>query len=289
MPEPLDQVVEEHVPALSAPTSGRLTPTPYNFEFTGTDYLRLTVHNSQAGAVVAVHYRVQRPDGEVTANRQFMTPATDRSATTLEFGIGKGFLLNVSVFASSGQPKIGQTFASLRVIRGLGASSTVLGTVVQGYVTSTQDLGWPGSPLSDSISGGGVHRTIVGTDPGATTEFAETVPTGARWEVLTVYNGLTTSAVAGTRTPRLILDDGSVEIARIANPLTIAQSDTNLFQWQAGATPDGTSDPDIGIAVLPSPTILLAGHRLRSSTGNMQAGDNWSAPVLTVREWLEAQ
>ena len=33
--------------------------------------------------------------------------------------------------------------------------------------------------------------------------------------------------------------------------------------------------------------ILLAGHRIRTSTSSLQAGDDWGAPQLLVEEWLE--
>jgi len=289
MPELLEHVTEEHLPALQAPLEGRLVPTPYNFNFTGEDALRLTVHNSQTGVVVAVHWRMQTPDQRLVANRFAFTPATDRSPSVAEFTIGDGYLLNVTLLASSGSPKRGQTYVRLQVIRGRGAAAVVLGAVVQGYVTGNQDRAWPGSALEGSLEGDGVVRVIVGTDPAAGTEFVETVPTGARWQLLTVRLHLVTSAAAGSRRTTLFVNSGTTIVWYLDSNVDVPPSSARNVTWAEGLPFSASTVDTFGTAPLPAGYILAAAAQIKSTTLNLDAGDNYNVPALSVREWLEAQ
>jgi len=289
MPTLLERLPEEYLPALAAPLEGRLVPSPYNFEFTGEDALRLTVHNSQPGVVVALHYRMKPPAGSIHASAYAFAPAADRSASATEFAIGLGYLLNVTLFCSSGAPTRGQTFARLQVIRGRGAAAVVLGTVVQGYITGNQDRAWPGSPLEGSLEGDGYVRFIIGTAPAATSECRETVPTGARWDLLSVVVELTTSAVAGTRRPNVGFDDGVTRHVRTTNPGTLTAGLTASHYWVQGLPLDTVIGGESATAGLPVSMRLIAAHAWHTMTGAMQAGDQYGAPRFMVREWLEAQ
>lgn len=290
MPELLEQVQEEIlVPMAPAPIEGQLAPSPYNFEFTGEDQLALTVHNSLAGVRVAVHWRMKPRRGPIIANRQEFTPATDRSASSLEFGIGEGYLLNLVAFASAGSPRRGQTFVRVRVIRGRDASAVALGSAIQGYVTGNQDRAWPGSPLEGSLEGDGYIRAITGTNPAAGSELSETVPTGARWEVMALLATLVTDATATNRRPTIRLDDGASHYFQVGAPDEWGANTTQEVCWASGAWLTTTIDPDSPLCGFPQGIVLLAGHRIRTNTRNFQAGDNWSAPLFVIREWLEAQ
>lgn len=280
-------VTETIYPALAAPLQGGLAPSPYNFEFTGDDGLRLTVNNSQSGVRVAVNYRVHRRENTSHASSFGFTPTADRAANTFEFAIGEGYLLNVSVFASSGTPKRGQCFIRLQVIRGNGASAIVLGTIAQGYVTAGRDLAWPGSPLENSTAGDGYLRSIIGTDPAAGMMMSETVPTGARWDVLALAIRLATDATAVTRRVEILYTDGINRYMRVANPATMGASDSQLFFWGQGLPLTTLVEPGANQAGLISNLSLIGGHEVGTLVDYMQAGDNLAAPLLLVREWLE--
>lgn len=289
MGTPIDQAIEEHVPALVAPLEGRIQPSPYNFDFRGDDALRLTVHNSQSGCQVAVHWRLDDPKGRLVANRHILTPTADRTATTSEFDIGLGRLLNCTVFASAGSPRRGQTFTRLQVLRGRGDNAIVLGTVAQGYVTGNQDLAWPGSALEGSLEGDGYTRHIEGTDPAPGALISETVPTGARWQLVNIQCRLVTDGTGGTRTI-----EGDVNLAgntafNIPSPLTQAISSTIKHMWAEGMPFVSSPDSRYAINGLPIGNRLLAGDQFITQVSNMGANDNFNAPFYTVREWLEAQ
>lgn len=291
MPPELEIAAEEILipPQLAAPIEGRLAPSPYNFEFTGEDALRLTVHNSQTGVRVAVHWRLANRNGEIVANTHTLAPTSDRVATSSEFTIGEGYLLNATVFASAGAPRRGQTFTRLQVIRGRGAASVVLGTVVQGYVTGNQDRAWPGSPLEGSLHGDGYERAIGGTDPVAGEEVLETVPTGARWELISLAVEFTTNANVANRYPEFSCNSGGLRVAHMATNVAIPASTGVLLTWCQGLPVVSRGAPDRLQGPLPPGIVFLAGSVFNTSTQNKQAGDNYGAPLYLVREWLEAQ
>jgi len=283
----LAPLVETPYPVLNAPIQGRPAPAPYSFEFTGEDSLRLTIYNAKVGVRVAVHYRVHTATNPTHASAFKFTPTSDRLATTTEFGIGEGYLLNATVFADAGAPLPGQTYIKLQAIRGRSAAATVLGTILQGYVTAGVDLGWPGSPLMSNLEAV-APRLISGTTPTAGNEISETVPVGARWELLTIDALLTTSAIAGNRRPSVIMDDGAGNpICRSPHGTTLAASLSKTFYWMAGMPHDQLITADAGTAGLPVGVTLLAGHRVRTNTESFAAGDLYGTPYLTVREYLE--
>lgn len=287
MDDELDIPEEILVPSPPAPVRGELAPSPYNFEFTGEDALRLTVHNSVAGVVVAVHYRMRDRANRLIANAATLIPTSDRAATVTEFPIGEGYLLNVTAFASSGAPQRGQTFVRLQVIRGRGAAAVVLGTIVQGYVTRSQDRAWPGSPIEGSTDGDGVMRALFGTNPAAGVEVLETVPAGARWELISMALGLATSGTVANRRPELYASySGQILWSSVA-PGTIPASSINRFYWAQGMPLETVFVVDACTAGLPARAQLPAGAELRTNTFNLDAADNYQTPSYVVREWLE--
>lgn len=284
------EIVNEQIltPQLAPPLAGALAPSPYNFEFTTADALRLTVHNSQTGAVIAVHYRILTRDQGIHATVYQFGATADRLATAAEFVIGEGYLLNVTVFASAGSPRRGQTFVRLQVIRGRGEAATVLGTLVQGYVTGNQDRAWPGSPLEGSLEGDGYVRLVQGGDP-AGPEARDAVPTGARWELLSWQAVIFTDASGISRHINLTYDDGTVVYVRVTNPASIGPSKSSTIGFAQGLPLETVILGENNMGGLPRTLVLLAGHRISTLTSNVSLGDNYAQPQMLVREWLEAQ
>ena len=288
--DPDDTALEELLaPQHATPRAGALAPSPYSFGFTGEDSLRLTAHNSVVGVTISVNYRVFSAAALTQASRYTFRPAADALASVTEFTIGTGYLLNVSVYASSGAPRVGQTFVRLQVIRGRGAAATVLGTIVQGYLTAEQDLGWPGSPIETSLTGGGTSRAIVGTRPAAGGLVAETVPEGRRWELLSLSASVTTSAHPGDRRPLLFAFAAGV-LAWISPASGVAPpSRQTELSWMQGMPHDAPLSAVRLTAGLPTSMHLIAGSLVYVGVENGAADDQWEAPALVVREWLEAQ
>ena len=142
-----------------------------SFFFEGSDALRLRTFGSVSGAVLALEGRFLTVDGDVMPFSERHVPTSDRTVNTTLHNLGMGFLLNASIRANAGTPRIGQVFCVLEVVRGLTGAVQPLAVLIEGYVTDTQRLGWPGAVLRDSIDGRGVIRSITGTDPAAGAEI----------------------------------------------------------------------------------------------------------------------
>ena len=175
------------------------------------------------------------------------------------------------------------------MIRGRGAAATVLGTIVQGYLTAEQDLGWPGSPIESSLASGGTFRTIFGTRPALGQLASETVPEGARWALLSLATQVETSPAPTPRIPNLTIVYGGRFMWWSSPPGTVGASVEKFYSWVHGLALENEVNPYAQLAGLPVQTELLAGTIITVGVASPDAGDQWAAPVLNVREWLEAK
>lgn len=283
----LAPIQEQVLPALSAPLAGALQASPYNFEFTGDDYLKLTVENSFVGVRVTVSYRMHRRDNVTAPSSESFAITADRVANTFTFNIGQGYLLNAVAFVSSGAPKRGQTYIKLEAIRGANLTPLVLAPLLQGYVTANQNLGYPGSPLQGSFEGDGFTRFVSGTQPAAGNEWSETVPTGARWELLNLAVDLTTNGTPADRLAVLGCRNAGQLFFRSPQTRVIPAGRTIRNYWTTAAAVNPSVKDDVPVAQLAPGLQLHAGHTFDSGTSNLQAGDAYGAPFYQVREWLE--
>ena len=259
----------------------------FPFLVTGEDHLRVESVNSLTGVTVSINYRYLEPSGRVQANVQTHIPNSDRTVRRTVHALAEGAMLNLTVFATSGAPLIGQTFVRVQIVRGLTGALVVLGTLLQGYITAAQDLGWPGSPIVNSLDGQPVPRILSGTDPAAGVDINETVPTGARWQLHSFRGELATDATVGARRPRLqILDTGTFFLT-LAAPATQPASENRNYYWATGLGHESTVDTQVITSSMPDSLILPAGSQIRTNTSLLAGGDNWGAPLLLVREWIE--
>lgn len=266
---------------------GRLVAAPYQFVTTGEENIRVTSVNALAGVRLKIQGLRLSERGENVPFSHDHIPQNDRSVATTEFSLGYGALLHLTVFAVGAAPLHGQTFVIVQVIRGSAAAAVVLGTLLQGYVTSTQALGWPGSPISSSIEGAGAVRNIVGTMPALGAEVNEVVPTGARWELQALILGLLPGVVFAQRVPQLHVTTATVVVFRVASPAGVDAPNALSVSWSHGL---GTSTAVVGATVaqsLPLSMPLLAGTFIRTVTLNLDPTDQITFVHYTVREWLE--
>lgn len=252
----------------------------------GDDQIRVTSFNAAAGVTLAIEGRFLGADGYPQIFGERHVPNTDRSAASSTFSIGEGFLLNLMVRASGGSPRRGQCFVLLELVRGRGATVAPMMCLLQGYATDTSRLFWPGSAGADSGSGPGFIRSIVGTDPAAGAEISETVPTNARWRLIAFTAVLVSDATVAARQPVVTFDDGANVFYRAGSNATQAASLSGRWTAAAVGSMGATTGADQNIPT-PDTLMLPGGARIRTSTTNLQAGDNWGAPMLHVEEWIE--
>jgi hypothetical protein len=261
--------------------------TPAAFYLRTDDQIRVTSYNAASAVILTARSRILGCDGAVAPSVDTHTPNTDRTARSTILRGMEGWLLGGQVFVSSGAPLIGQCFVVVELVQGEGAAAVALQTLAAGYVTAKQPLSWPGQPIAQSLDGGGAIRAIVGSVPGAGNNFSETVPTGARWELLSLEAALINSATVANRTVALTIDDGAA-IYFIDSPAFVTTaSQTSAYSFAQGESKLVAPVLTGVMGNLPGNNRLLAGHRIRSSVINLQAGDAFSAPNMLVREWIE--
>jgi hypothetical protein len=274
---------------LASPTTGRQNPAlAAPWLFTGEDNLRVVIINAKVGVVVQLDGR-RIPAGGSSPEpfSQTFTPTADRLPNTFNFALGEGFLLNCSLVVVAGAPLVGQTYCMLQVIRGLTGATIVLGCLLGGSVTAMQHLAYPGSPIEASTAGEPFVRSIIGATPAAGAEISETVPVGARWELLSL-NAFLLSTL-GTARPELRHLTGATLLWQAIAPSGQGAGTTVNYNWLAGVQvipAGGVAGGGTQMAPLPTSAILLAGEILTTSAV-ANAADQWSAPHYIVREWPE--
>lgn len=256
------------------------------FFVTGEDGIELAALNSATGVTLTLAGRFMQLNGEVTSFNHSLTPTTDRTLTSKFRALGDGWILNFNVVATAGAPTIGQCWARVNILRGDGGATTLLGTLVSGYVTAVQTIAFPGGRARGTLDSPGAIRVITGTNPAAGAEISETVPTGARWRIQNIWTTLVTNATVANRFPVLVIDDGATEYYRASPSSSLPASQTGW--WMGSAAPfGGATATNVFAWALPPSLTLLAGHRIRTATSSLQAADDWAAPILNVEEWLQ--
>ncbi len=260
--------------------------TPSAFYLTGEDNLRAVSLNGSTATRLSIVARVLDSDGVIHAFLLEHAMNTDRTAATTNHSLGAGWLLDCVAFVAAGAPVYGHTFVRLQIVRGITGAFQELATLAQGYCNAVQRLAYPGSEVRSSLDQPGAVRSITGTDPAAGVEVSETVPTGARWQLLGLVVNFATSADVATRQVTVVADDGANVYARLEAAAGQVASLSRFYSIGPGL---GNTAPVTNSFQLPFPidAHLLAGHRIRTTTNNLQVADNYGAPQLLVREWLE--
>ncbi len=258
--------------------------------FVDSNYrLRFTAWCSAAGVTLALRYRFLRAtDNEIVDSAEQLLPTSNRVLTTAGIPLAVGFLLDLQVFALAGAPPYGQCFAKVELIRGADAVATVVATLIQGYITANQATAWPGSALVSSFDGAGAIRSIAAAQPAAGADFLETVPAGARWELISWYAKFVAGIGVANRFMRLTFDDGTANPYMSSNCPAVATtaSQTTFTSYLQGG-PTFTAQTEFQ-TTLPEDNKLGAGHRIKTVTLSIQAADQWSLGQYLVREWLTA-
>lgn len=267
---------------------GRVLVSPFQFLVTGEDNLRIEGWSAVDGATLSVAYRFADTKGKIIANTVHLALTGDRLVRELDVKLGEGYLVNMSIFMTGVSPLVGQVFTCIKLIRGFTGATIILGLLAQGYITHEQGIGWPGSPLVTSLDTLPVPRLILGTEPAPGSEIAETVPTGARWQVVSVRFTLTTDATAANRTVRLRFNTSGTEAFRVPGGAVQTASLAVLYNFAVGVTRMTSSVGGVQNLPLPSDLWLNAASQVQTISENLQAGDDYTQPQLFVREQLEA-
>lgn len=254
----------------------------------GGEALLVSVQNAAAGVTITVTGRTLAfGESKPSPFSKSLIPATDRSVSTTIIPIPDGWLLSVQAIVSAGTPLTGQTFVKLSLIHGTASTGVELWTLAADYVTAKQAVSYPGAGIIDPTDSAGALRSITATVPGAGAEVSETVPTGARWNLIAFRATFTSNATVANRSPALSFDDGANLLFSAPNPFLIAASTTTNMSWGEGIYHPQNLNTVEGLAGVPANNRLAAGSRIRTRTLNIQAGDQYSVIQYLVREWIE--
>lgn len=259
---------------------------PSSVYLTGEENLRVTAYSNTANVVLAIVGRILRPDNTPTPIADSIAPGNTRAATTKIIPLSEGWLLGVAVEPGAGVTPIGATYVMLELVRGTGSNAQSCQVLGFGYVNLRNGFAWPDIDTMLPTDGPGVMRSVQQANPAAGADFVVTVPTGALWELIAVSAQLVTAVAVANRAARLVIDDGANTLFAVPNTTVQAASLTTTYSYGAGAGGPMSTDAAFQEAPLPNNVLLPAASRIRSSTGAIQAADQWGAISLLVREWL---
>lgn len=254
---------------------------------TGEDQLRIASRNIATGVTLSIFGRMLNLEGRLVPFERRHVPNTDRSEATTDIPIGEGWLVNAAVRVIAGTPARGQCFVSLRLMRGTPAVIDNVDELAAGYVSALNRVVFPRTGVLSSLDGQGNIRAVAGTDPAAGSEIIEAVPTGARWRFLSMSALLVTSATVANRDVQIIIDDGANIVYQGAGATNQAASLS--FRYAFGPLGEHIAGAGVNVPQVCTPLEmkLAAGHRIRTSTFNLDATDNWGQPFMLVEEWLD--
>jgi len=253
---------------------------------TPNDQLAVQLKNGQAGIGVYVCLRLLLPTGELKEIVETYSPAANRVSETYYITLPESYLLSATVVGSGGV-KVGACWVRAILVYGGPKWHSFPVLLAAGYVAELSGLAWPYPRYIHPCEGPGRPRVIVGTDPAPGNQITETVPTGARWRLLTFRAQLTTNATVVDRLVFLGFDTGT-QVVWVSVPVfSQSASQTWGYHWAAGLQARSLAGAQICQDALPDYVVLPAGFVIRTITAGMQAGDDWEAPNYLVEEWSE--
>lgn len=251
------------------------------------DALQIVAFSNASLNTVTVNVRVLALDGLVHPFQFQIQPSGARTAGYFRFQLMEGYLLSCTA-NWSGQPNASNwAFIQINLTRAPFGLNNQYDVLLSGYLAQNTPLAYPEAILMRATDGAGVVRSITGTVPGPGADISETVPTSARWRVISFRAQLTTSVAVANRDVSLTYDDGANIFMESPSNLVLAASLTNIYNYFDSATLLGTQFNSRTVAPIPSQGLLVTGNRIRTNTTGINAADQWSAPQYQVVEWLD--
>lgn len=130
-------------------------------------------------------------------------------------------------------------------------------------------------------------KVIAVPNPALGAEWSLAAAEGAMWRVLSVVFTLTTSAVVNNRSVRVVADDGTTEFFRTRAGSPQAAGLVGVHSMAEGFAAGGTVTTNQMLSWPARGVWLPRGHRLRSQTDLLDAGDQYSAIGVEVEIFPE--
>lgn len=281
--------LEQLYPAAAPPIIGRgLIASSFQYYLTGTETLRVAVTPIYGVGTVELATRLWREsDRVVVLQRETISlGGIFPVAATKEYALDAGALLNVRIGVGDLVVPYALVWVRVQLIQGAGAGAPVIGTLAQGYVSTQNDLAWPGSPIEKQDQAAGFVLSIPGVLGGTASTW--TVPAGERWRVISGRFIYLCGGVAGNRNPFVGVLDASTNYVYVGMSANAAGAGGTLIAaFAAGHSPA----PDIGASQMhlsfPSDLELSAGWQVQVSAAGAQVGDGITQAILAIRKRVD--
>lgn len=251
------------------------------------DRLYVAAYSSVASLVVTFSGYFRKADGEIVEYAVTVNPTSDRAVTAGNQHFGAGFLLSCVATLASGNANRGQCYVRAQVQRSTGTPAIKLHNVLGGYLSDDYSPSFPYGKIEGPLEGPGYIRTYVGTNPAAGADVSETVPTGARWRLLSMYVVLVTSADIALRYAYFDFTHLTLLPWSVLSTQVQTAGLTQYYILSRGL--DRAFQATVEYESLPLPEIwLTGGDTIGAFLVGGVAADDWLAPVIAAEEWIEA-
>lgn len=248
------------------------------------DVIQLYTFTNAPGSLLRFNYRYLTPQGEIKEGELDFISQT--AGQYFPIPLGEAWLLSGFVGPITVLPTGSWVYVRIFVGRATAGLpyQTLSSLVWQGYVYPAQTNGFPGNPSKELWDTPGQILSITGATPAAGAEISESMTANRRRMLLSFRFGLLTSATVANRFVGIFIDDGVNELFAIHS--STAETATQNLDYVAAPSSPFFADTNARFIIpLPSPVWLRAGHRIRTATVGLQAGDQYSAPQYLVLEW----
>lgn len=260
------------VPSSSLPF---LTRTMLSFEQTVTFALRIDMQADEA-----VTLALRGMTREATFEYKATTPSNSQISQQT-FALSD-IPIMVTIEDSARALEQGQCFVSISLV----ANGVVIQQLTSGYIYAQKALSWPNTQQVDLRPGGGRLEFKVGADPTAGNPAEITVPTGEIWYIRAASITLTTDATVATRRVYMEISPTSGVVVPAISLNTQAASDTESYKF----APFGVESTLIASfhneVNMPEDLFCDAGGSILFKAVNLQAGDNFGSPLLTIEKFF---
>jgi hypothetical protein len=251
------------------------------------DFLQVTIFTTALTSGLTLAGRILGPTGEVQVFEYNLDGAPVSTFTTRIEPVSEGFLISLSVSALNSGLADQSCFVAVGLQTGPNAGLPPHTLLAHGYVSNLNTIEWPPVVSRVVASSGGqtfTAQSISIPAPAVSSEIRFTVPAGTTYTLKAFRFIFTTGGGAGTRQPGTYIDDGANQLF-VGDGAFFQQQLTTVHYAAGSGTIARSGGVNIIMCDLPYDLPVTAGYTVGTLTGNLQAGDQFSASNLLVLKW----
>ncbi len=221
----------------------------------------------------------------IESSTAILTVAVARTYVSRFVPLAEGYLLSISAIGNT-QLNRGQNFTRAWIVRGGSTSLSVAEVLFGDSPTQPHAVSWPGGRALHPTEGPGWLHTVTVASPGAGLDWTLAAAANQRFRIISMEAQLAVANSGAPRPVEIILDDSVNTYGRMATNVAAPINATANVNFSNSGTPS-TSIPSDLYAQMPATLMLPPGHRIRSVTTNLVAGDSWTNIAFLVEEWMD--